>query len=754
MESTQVTTIEAPLPAYNLSPEQEKNEIVRHYRALLRALRPKLKKGDKELLRHAFEMAADAHKTMRRKSGEPYILHPIAVAMICVEEIGLGVRSTICALLHDTVEDTDITLEDVEHEFGTEIAKIVDGLTKISNVIDTNTSQQAENFKKILLTLTDDPRVILIKLADRLHNMRTLDSMKREKQLKIASETVWVYAPLAHRMGLYNIKTELEDLSMKYLEPEAYREIAKRLSETKRERTRYINEFIRPLKEKLTASGFHFEIYGRPKSIHSIWNKIKKKSVSFEEVYDLFAIRVILDSPPEKEKEDCWKVYSMITDEYMPSPERLRDWLSNPKSNGYEALHTTVMGPQGKWVEVQIRTKRMNEIAEKGLAAHYKYKEGSNDEDRFDKWFGQIREVLNTPDTADGVDFLQDFKTSFLAEEIYVYTPKGEVKMLPTGSTALDFAFAIHSAIGTKCIGAKVHHKLVPISHKLRSGDQVEIITSSKQKPSEDWLSFVVTAKARSKIKDALREEKRKVAEDGKYLLQRKLEAMGAAYSQYNIEELVQFYKAPSSLDLHYRIATKAIDLKELKEFQVLGDKLEIPKPKPLIVGEPVVDHTHHKTFNRKDSELIIFGESSDKIMYSLAKCCNPIPGDDVFGFVSTGKGLIIHRTSCPNAAQLLANYGHRVVKTKWAKNKEISFLTGLKIVGLDDVGVINKITNVISGDLRINIAALTIESKEGLFQGTIKVFVHDKEELEELVSRLKSLAGIQTVDRFDTETV
>ena len=524
---------------------------------------------------------------------------------------------------------------------------------------------------------------------------------------------------------------------MKYLEPEAYREIAKRLSETKRERTRYINEFIRPLKEKLTASGFHFEIYGRPKSIHSIWNKIKKKSVSFEEVYDLFAIRVILDSPPEKEKEDCWKVYSMITDEYMPSPERLRDWLSNPKSNGYEALHTTVMGPQGKWVEVQIRTKRMNEIAEKGLAAHYKYKEGSNDEDRFDKWFGQIREVLNTPDTADGVDFLQDFKTSFLAEEIYVYTPKGEVKMLPTGSTALDFAFAIHSAIGTKCIGAKVHHKLVPISHKLRSGDQVEIITSSKQKPSEDWLSFVVTAKARNKIKDALREEKRKVAEDGKYLLQRKLEAMGAAYSQYNIEELVQFYKAPSSLDLHYRIATKAIDLKELKEFQVLGDKLEIPKPKPLIVGEPVVDHTHHKTFNRKDSELIIFGESSDKIMYSLAKCYNPIPGDDVFGFVSTGKGLIIHRTSCPNAAQLLANYGHRVVKTKWAKNKEISFLTGLKIVGLDDVGVINKITNVISGDLRINIAALTIESKEGLFQGTIKVFVHDKEELEELVSRL-----------------
>ncbi len=750
MDSAPIQSIEPSLAKYTLNEEQEKKEIIRHYRALLKVLRPKLKKGDKELLRTAFEMAANAHKTMRRKSGEPYILHPIAVAMICVEEIGLGVRSTICALLHDTVEDTDISLEDVEMEFGTEIAKIVDGLTKISGVIDTNTSQQAENFKKILLTLTDDPRVILIKLADRLHNMRTLDHMKREKQLKIASETVWVYAPLAHRMGLYSIKTELEDLSMKYMEPEAYKDIAKKLSETKRERTRYINEFIRPIREKLVAADFDFEIYGRPKSIHSIWNKIKKKSVAFEEVYDLFAIRVILNAPPEKEKEQCWKVYSMITDEYNPSPERLRDWLSNPKSNGYEALHTTVMGPQGKWVEVQIRTKRMNEIAEKGLAAHFKYKEGKegNDEDRFDKWFGQIREVLGAPDT-DGVDFLQDFKTSFLAEEIYVYTPKGEVKMLPTGSTALDFAFSIHSAIGTKCIGAKVHHKLVPIGHKLRSGDQIEIITSNKQKPSEDWLNMVVTAKAKNKIKDSLREEKRKIAEDGKYVLQRRLESIGAAYSQYNVEELMQFYKLNSALDLNYKIATKAIDLRELKDFQVLGDKIEIPKPKP-VFNDLITDPT--KAVSKKDSELIIFGESSDKIMYTLAKCCNPIPGDDVFGFVSTGKGLIIHRTSCPNATQLLANYGHRVVKTKWAKNKEISFLTGLKIVGLDDVGVINKITNVISGDLRINISGLSIDSREGLFEGTIKVFVHDKEELEELVNRLKSLNGIQTVDRFDTE--
>ncbi|WP_462219556.1 RelA/SpoT family protein, partial [Ferruginibacter sp.] len=422
------------IPKYNLTEEEEKKEILRQYRGLLRVLKPKLKSGDKELVRTAFEMAVEAHKTMRRKSGEPYILHPLAVAKICVEEIGLGVRSTICALLHDTVEDTDITLDDIKREFGNEIAKIVDGLTKISTVMDTNTTQQAENFKKILLTLTDDPRVILLKLSDRLHNMRTLDSMKREKQLKISSETVYVYAPLAHRMGLYNIKTEMEDLAMKYMEPDTYRYIAQKLNDTKRERTKYINDFIRPLKEKLEKADFDFEIYGRPKSIHSIWTKIKKKGVSFEEVYDLFAIRILVNASLEKEKEECWKVYSIITDEYNPSPERLRDWLSNPKSNGYEALHTTVMGPQGKWVEVQIRTKRMNEIAEKGLAAHWKYKEGKDDESRFDKWFQQIREALANQDT-NSLDFLQDFKTSFLAEEIYVYTPKGEIRMLPTGAT-------------------------------------------------------------------------------------------------------------------------------------------------------------------------------------------------------------------------------------------------------------------------------------------------------------------------------
>jgi guanosine-3',5'-bis(diphosphate) 3'-pyrophosphohydrolase len=741
------------IPKYNLSEEEEKKEILRQYRGLLRVLKPKLKPGDKELVRVAFEMAAEAHKTMRRKSGEPYILHPLAVAKICVEEIGLGVRSTICALLHDTVEDTDVTLEDIKREFGIEIAKIVDGLTKISTVMDTNTTQQAENFKKILLTLTDDPRVILIKLADRLHNMRTMDSMKREKQLKISSETVYVYAPLAHRMGLYNIKTEMEDLAMKYMEPDTYRYIAQKLSDTKRERTKYINDFIRPLKEKLERADFDFEIYGRPKSIHSIWTKMKKKGVSFEEVYDLFAIRILVNASLEKEKEECWKVYSIITDAYNPSPERLRDWLSNPKSNGYEALHTTVMGPQGKWVEVQIRTKRMNEIAEKGLAAHWKYKEGKDDESRFDKWFQQIREALSSQDT-NSLDFLQDFKTSFLAEEIYVYTPKGDVKMLPVGATALDFAFSVHTAVGSRCIGAKVNHKLVPIGHKLRSGDQIEIITSAKQKPNQEWLNQVVTTKAKTKIKDTLKEEKRKVAEDGKHILQKKLEAIGGMMTQHNMEELASYYKLNSPLDLLYEIAIKKIDLKELKDFTASGDRLFLPKPVKPEHEEKHHDADHHKHIakNNKDAELIIFGESSDKIQYTLANCCKPIPGDDVFGFVTTGEGLKIHRTNCPNATRLLSNYGHRVVKTKWAKNKEISFLTGLKIIGLDDVGVIHKITNLISGEMKFNISAMTIEAKEGIFMGNVKIFVHDKDELDELVERLVALPGIERVDRYDTE--
>ncbi len=732
---------------YNLNEEEEKKIIVREYSALLRALKTKLKPGDKQLLRNAFEMAADAHKTMRRKSGEPYILHPLAVARIAVEEIGLGVRSTICSLLHDTVEDTDLTLDDLKREFGSEVAKIVEGLTKIDTVLDGNLSQQAENFKKILISLTDDPRVILIKLADRLHNMRTMDSMKREKQLKKASETVYVYAPLAHRMGLYAIKTEMEDLSMKYVEPENYKTIAGKLAETKRDRTKFINDFIKPIKERLDpVMECPYSIFGRPKSIHSIWNKIKTKGVSFDEVYDLFAIRIILDADVQKEKAACWQVYSVLTDMFKTSPERLRDWLSNPKSNGYEALHTTVMSSQGKWVEIQIRTKRMDEIAEKGLAAHWKYKEGKEEDNRFDKWFGQIREALSTQDN-DSVEFLQDFKTSFLADEIYVYTPKGDLKMMPIGCTALDFAYSIHTKVGDKCIGAKVNHKLVPLGYKLKSGDQIEIITSNKQKPNDSWLDMVITTKAKAKIKDALKEEKRVIAEDGKYTLQKKLEHKGASYSQENIDTLFAFYKLQSPLELHYRIATKAIDLKELNDFIIVGDKLELPK-----VVKEEKDVVHAPKAKPKDDELIIFGESSDRILYQIAKCCEPIPGDDVFGFVTTGKGIVIHRTNCKNATRLMANFGHKVVKTKWAKDKKVAFLTGVRIIGLDDVGVINKITNIISGELRININALSIESKQGMFEGNIKVYVHDKDELNGLVERLNMLDGIQSVDRYEME--
>ncbi|MBS1740653.1 MAG: bifunctional (p)ppGpp synthetase/guanosine-3',5'-bis(diphosphate) 3'-pyrophosphohydrolase [Bacteroidetes bacterium] len=732
--------------------EEEKKIILREYRALLRALKLSLKKGDKRLLRRAFEISVDAHKDMRRKSGEPYILHPLAVARIVVEEIGLGVTSAICALLHDTVEDTEITLEDIEQEFGVAYMKIIDGLTKISNVVDlkADTTVQAENFRKILLTLADDPRVILIKLADRLHNMRTLDSMSREKQLKISSETTYIYSPLAHRLGLYEIKSELEDLALKFTQPEVYTEIAKGLKETKRDRTRYINEFIKPIKEELTAGGFDFELYGRPKAIHSIWNKMRTKHVSFEEVFDLFAIRIILHSKPEKEKEDCWKVYSIVTNFYRPSPDRLRDWISVPKSNGYEALHTTVMGPGGRWVEVQIRTSRMNEIAEKGLAAHWKYKEGgtSQQESKLDAWLHHLRDMLSNPDT-DTLDFLQDFKLDLFTEEIYIYTPKGDMRVLPKSATALDFAFDIHSELGARCIGAKVNYRLVPISHQLASGDQVEIITSSKQKPSEDWLSFVTTAKAKSRIKYYLKEEKRKIGDDGKAILQRKMEHLGLTISPYNLNELCVFYKKPSLLDLYYAVAVDSVDLRELKQLTIIGDKLI----QPIKESKPELKNTPDEikpVKPAKGAELIIFGESSDKIKYKLAQCCQPIPGDDVFGFVTTGEGLKIHRTDCPNAAQLLANYGHRVVKTKWAKNKEISFLSGVRITGLDDVGVIQKITHIISGELKMNMRSLSIDSKDGIFEGTIMVYVHDREELDGLCQELGSLKGITKVERLE----
>lgn len=742
------------MEAYNLNEEEEKKVILREYRALLRALKVRIKKGDKDRIRRAFEISADAHKDMRRKSGEPYILHPLAVAKIVVEEISLGVTSVICALLHDVVEDTELTLEDMEEEFGATVAKIIDGLTKIAIVVDGNseTSMQAENFRKILMALAEDPRVILIKLADRLHNMRTLGSMARDKQLKICSETTYIYAPLAHRLGLYEIKSELEDLALKYTQPETYSTIANGLKETKRERTKFINEFIKPIKEELIKMGLKFDIYGRPKSINSIWNKIRTKHVTFEEVYDLFAIRIILDSEYEKEKEDCWKVYSMITNYYRPSPDRLRDWLSVPKGNGYEALHTTVMGAGGRWVEVQIKTQRMNAIAEKGLAAHWKYKEGAPkpQESKLDAWLQQLRDVLSNHKDSDTLDFMQDFKLDLFSEEIYVYTPKGDMRVLPKGATALDFAFDIHSELGARCIGAKVNYKLVPLSHPLKSGDQIEVISSSKQKPGDDWLNFVITAKAKSRIKYYLKEQKREIAEDGKEILERKLKNLGVPLNSANANELAIHFKKPSPTDVYYAIAIGNIDVKELKEFKVVGDRIFAPEK---IIEVKPIEISEEETLKKptKGAELVIFGESSDKILYKLANCCQPIPGDDVFGFITAGEGLKIHRSDCPNAARLLSHYGHRVVKTKWAKNKEISFLSGVRITGLDDVGVIKKITNIISDSLNMNMRSISIDTQDGIFEGTIMVYVHDREEFDHLCNQLSSLDGIITVDRIET---
>src|SRR5882757_11541666 len=561
--------------------EQERKEILKRYRNLLMACKRKLEKGDKQLIRKAFNVALEAHKDMRRKSGEPYIYHPIAVAQIFAEEIGLGTTSVVCALLHDTVEDTDITLDDVKGMFGERVTKIIDGLTKISGVFDQQTnSLQAENFRKMLLTLSDDIRVILIKLADRLHNMRTMEFMPRDKQLKLSSETVYLYAPLAHRLGLYAIKSELEDLSMKYTERETYQFIKSKLNEKKAEREKFIHDFIQPVHKVLEGQDLHADLFGRPKSIHSIWNKMKKKSIPSEEVYDLFAIRIILDSTPENEKSDCWKAYSIVTDLYRPNPDRLRDWISSPKANGYESLHTTVMGPRGQWVEVQIRTKRMNEIAEKGFAAHWKYKESSTDSG-LDQWVQKVRDMLKNPDS-NALDFLDDFKMNLFSDEIFIFTPKGALIQLPLNATALDFAFEIHTDVGASCIGAKVNHKLVPLSYKLQNGDQVEILTSNKQSPKDDWMNFVVTAKAKAKIKSALKEERRKIAEDGKEILERKLKSLKITYNSENIHKLSYFFKLGSTQDLFYNIAKGIIDMKDLKDYQASEKIIEIKSPEKI----------------------------------------------------------------------------------------------------------------------------------------------------------------------------
>jgi GTP pyrophosphokinase len=729
---------------------EENKEIVRRYRGLLRVCNRSKSRADRNKIRKAFDVALEAHKDMRRKSGEPYIYHPLAVAKIAAEELGLGTLAIVCALLHDTVEDTYITLDDIENLFGKKERIIIDGLTKISGVFDhQTTSQQAENFRKMLLTLSDDVRVILIKLADRLHNMRTLDHMSREKQLKIASETLFMYAPLAHRLGLYNIKTELEDLALKFQDPEAFDDISNRLQKTQAVRTRFINQFTLPIRRALDNLGLQYEIKSRTKSVFSIWNKIHQKGVPFEEIYDLFAIRIIIKSDEEHEKSDCWRVYAAVSDQYQPSPERLRDWISIPKSSGYEALHTTVMSPTGKWVEVQIRSERMDEMAEKGYAAHWKYKSASESpESKLDKWLSQIREVLESP-SDNAIEFIDNFKLSLFSEEIYVFTPKGDLKTLPKGSTTLDFAFHIHSQIGSQCIGAKVNFKLVPLNHILRSGDQIEILTSKKQKPKEEWLHIAITASARQKIKAVLKDERKHIVEEGKEHLQRKFNHLKVEWLSVNIDELVKHYDTFSSTELYYRIAKGKIDLTQLKGFKVEGGKIKFSKKKE---SESLDSDATKIVATPGIGETVLIGDKPEKIDFTLAACCHPIPGDEVFGFTTVDEGIKIHRTNCPNAQEMMSKYAYRVIKARWNSQNLVQFEVGLKFSGIDDVGLVQKITNIISTDMNVNMRAISFEANAGIFEGKVVVLVHDTGHLNDLISNLKAVEGVLNVDRIESE--
>lgn len=731
--------------------EEERKEILKRYRRLLRQAKPILKSGDAKFIKKAFNVSLEAHKDMRRKSGEPYIYHPLEVALVCVEEIGLGTTSIVAALLHDVVEDTDWVLEDIEREFGKKVMTIIDGLTKISGVFEYGSSQQAENFRKMLLTLSDDVRVILIKLADRLNNMRTLESMPRHKQLKIASETMYLYAPLAHRLGLYAIKSELEDLYLKYTDTETYLDIVNKIQQSKTLRNRFIRKFIQPLDEELSRQAFSYTIKGRPKSVYSIYTKMKKQGIPFDEVYDLFAVRIILESDLANEKADCWQVYSIVTDFYQPNPDRLRDWISTPRSNGYESLHTTVMSNTGQWVEVQIRTTRMDEIAERGYAAHWKYKEkDSKSPSGLDDWIMQVRGLLESNE-ANAIEFMDDFQGNLFHEEVFVFTPKGDLKVLPHGATALDFAFEIHTEVGAKCIGAKVNQKLVPISHTLKNGDQVEILTSNKQKPNEDWLNNVVTSRAKAKIKDALREEKKSSILDGKEIVRRKLKQMKMSFSSETIEKLRAYYELKTANEFYYRVGKGVIDPTTIRSFK---EFLEIQKKKQKTIQERVKDESTFtkeiKNLKGPDHDQLLIGEDMDVVDYILAKCCNPIPGDDVFGFVTVNEGIKIHRTSCPNAVELLSNHGNRVIKARWTSQKAIAFLAGLHIVGTDRVGLINDVTKVISDELKVNMRSITVDSDAGIFEGTIKLYVHSTSHLDKLMENLSKVEGILKVSRFD----
>ena len=731
--------------------EEENKEIARLYRDMLSVTYQTLSKKDKELIRKAFEIAVDAHKDQRRKTKEPYIYHPMAVAKIVANDIGLGGTSIVCALLHDVVEDSeDYTLEDIERLFGETVARIVNGLTKISSLKkDQDASIQAENFRKMLLTLNDDVRVILIKIADRLHNMQTMDSMPKIKQVKIASETLFIYAPLAHRLGLYNIKTELEDLGLKYTEPEVYNDIYTRITESKEEQNKYIKEFAKILKSTFDKENFEYVIKGRPKSIYSIRKKMLDQDVSFDEVYDKFAIRIIYNSDLSQEKFNAWKIYSIVTDIFSPNPKRLRDWISQPKSTGYESLHITVMGPKGRWIEVQIRSERMDEIAEKGYAAHFRYKHGSDKESGLESWLNKLKETFENPDI-NAVDFVEQFKLNLYSKEIYVFTPNGDIKSLPKSSTPIDFAFSIHTEVGMKCRGARVNGKLVPLSHELKSGDQVEIITSNSQKPKLSWLDIVKTARAKSKIKTILKEEQKQIAKEGKQILQRKLKHLKITLNEKTTNELVNFFKLRTSLDLFYRFGNGSIDNQQLKNFVSQRSNAFYSFFKSKIKRKRKVEFENKNEELTNNYDLLVFGKDEEKLEYKLAQCCNPIPGDKVFGFVTVSEGIKVHKQNCPNAISMQSQFSYRIMPAKWIDSTQQEHNVLLKITGFDKVGLVSEVTRIISSSMNVNINNLNMTTNNGMFDGKIVVGIKNNDQLKKLIVRLKKIEGIDKVIRLN----
>ncbi len=734
--------------AYTVTLEEEKKEIASRYKDMLKDTYQTLSNEDKLLIRKAFDIAADAHKDQRRKTGEPYIYHPISVAKIVANEIGLGAYSIASALLHDVVEDTEYTFADIEQLFGETISKIVNGLTKISKLQkDQDVSIQAENFRKMLLTLNDDVRVILIKIADRLHNMQTLEFMREDKQVKIASETLFIYAPLAHRLGLYNIKTQLEDLGLKYTENEVYNDIQERISESKEDQKIYIDSFTKTIKNSLDQEGFSYTIKGRTKSIYSIRRKMMNQRVSFEEVYDKFAIRIVYQSTLKEEKFDAWKIYSIVTDHFSPNPNRLRDWITHPKTTGYESLHTTVMGPKGKWVEIQIRSSRMNEIAEKGYAAHFRYKHGSQKESGLEEWLNKLRESLENPDV-NAVDFVEQFKLNLYAKEIYVFTPNGDIKSLPKGATALDFAFAIHSEVGMKCRAAKVNGRLTQISKELHSGDQVEIITAKNQKPKLAWLDIVKTARAKSRIKSILKDEHKVIAKEGKEVLDRKLRHLKIKMNEKTVNELVNFFKQKTSFDLFYKIGDGSIDNQQLKKYASQRSNVLMHFLKSRMNRPTAVKDGNSKDEVTANYDMLVFGKEEEKLKYSLSKCCNPIPGDRVFGFVTIKDGIKVHKHNCPNAVSLQSQYAYRVISAKWVDSSQQGFKVTLKLTGVDNLGLVNDVTRVISGILNVNIHSLNISGDEGFFHGMITVHINNNKQLNNLIKKLLEIDGLEKVTR------